>query len=268
MSSEHDASQLPPLPAYNLSLIETQRQKLEDEAFFEFRGEALGPEAMTRLVANICRTLKVRSADVVRESVRELAGQTMADNNIVRTCWRLAGNVDWLRKGVEVPPWHVQRYEEWVPVQVLAATRERRRNRWYSTYRMRVLAGTSCPLQISKSWVDAFIPILARRLGFSAPWGKHPLKSTVELVNLRFYVLCAPSLSRGSPGFEHVACGPGMIKWNRELIKQRRRIDFQCPEGFAHHCYQCPVGYMDCSAATHRETDWDALGEGPQDGVE
>lgn len=55
---------------------------------------------------------------------------------------------------------------------------------------------------------------------------------------------------------ELTGCTAGLMKWNRRIIKQRFRRDWVCPHNFDHHCYKCPVGYIDCPAATHKETSY------------
>jgi len=175
------------------------------------------------------------------------------------TCWRLAGNVDLLRAGTAVPPWNMQREKEWMPVQI-QAYQEGTNNRGApgGHFRMRVMAGTACPLQLSKFWTKRFCRYIAVKvLGYSKRSGNAPLSHISELVSLRLWVQIDPELCRpGLPGFEHVGMTAGLKKWNHELIKKRFRQGFLCPYSFDHHCYQCAIGYERCPAATHRETNY------------
>lgn len=244
------------LPSYDLNLVESYRQQLKDHAFFEFAGDVAAGESFDRLVYLITQAVPRLPEKAVRESIRNIAGEPLTEPLISQTCWRLAGNVQRLRRGLMVPPWHVQQDAEWVPVQVLSYTRERRKHRWLSQYRLRALAGTPCPCVIVKSWADSFARVVAGRLGYSPPWGKHPLRDLSELVNLRFYALVEPDqCAPGRPGFERLVCSQSMLEWNRRLIKMRRRVDFQCPRGFEHECFQCHVGYRDCEPAVRRLTE-------------
>lgn len=243
------------LPSYDLQMLETHRQKFRDSVFFEFAGDALEGADFARLMYLINRAFPGLDQKAVWESVRNLAGQQMTSALITQTCWRLAGNLHRLRTGICVPPWHLQYAPEWVPVQVVSHTRINRRNKWCTQYRLRILAGTSCPNVMIKTWADSFARVVSGRLGFSAPWGKYPLVDLAELVNLRFYAYIEPAQCQGGrPDFERIACSQSMQDWNRILIKQRRRVDFKCPQGFEHQCFECPMGYVDCEPAVRRLT--------------
>ena len=243
------------LPSFNLKRVEDYRNKLRDTAFFEFVGDTPEGDGFARLVTLVCRAIPRVKRRAINDSLRHLAGQTLTRQIVGRESWRLAGNIDRLREGQIIPPWHVQTEDEWVPVQVISHAKARRRDHSGAEYRLRVLAGTACPEIIANYWPHGFLQVLGRRLGFSAPWGHHPMVDSAELVNLRLLVCLEPSRSRGRPGFEKIACTPGLIDWNRRLIKMRRRIDFECPQGFEHQCYQCPIGYVECPAGVRRTTE-------------
>ena len=193
------------------------------------------------------------SRDVLFESVRGLAGVTLTELEATRLAWRLAGNIPRLRTGEAATPWATQREDEWVPLQITQALegRDRRDKRGYH-FTFRVLAGSSCPDTLNAFWSRAFIRMVARRIGFGAPWGRYPFHRGPELVGLRLLGEVSASRSVYRPTFHEVAAPSGLIKWNRErVLRQRLRI-IPCPLGFQHACHRCAVGYDQCVAGTHR----------------
>jgi hypothetical protein len=76
---------------------------------------------------------------------------------------------------------------------------------------------------------------------------------------MRMLILLDPEYTRdGRPGFREVRCTPSLKRWNRGIIEKRFRrqgnTQWPCPKGFDHHCFECRIGYLECEAATHRDT--------------
>lgn len=244
-------------PRYNLARVFTLRDLLANDVLTDFCGFAPSGEHFEELVDRITKTLGRVTRRVVWDSVRDVAGQLLLDDDIYRMSWRLAGNLTLLRSGTAVPPWHVQQQSEWVPVQIIAyAPSTSSRGAIGGDFALRVLAGTSCPIRIIRFFSGGFARVLATRLGYSTKRrGRYKLGSISELVGLRMWIGVEPHLCKpGKPDFEQVGCSAGLRNWNLSVIKKRFRIGWQCPHDYDHYCYQCHVGYLDCPAATHRET--------------
>lgn len=243
-------------PRYNLTRIFRLRDMLADDKLTEFCGYVPIGEHFEDLVDKICATIPRVKRLAVWDSVRDVAGTLLTDDDVFRMSWRLAGNIGLLRSGTPVPPWHVQQEKEWMPVQTLSY-REGLNNRGQlgGHFRMRVLAGTACPLRLTKFWTRRFCRFVSNKMGYSASWGDYPLGHISELVGLRLWIQIDPEQCRpGLPGFMETGVTPGLQKWNRDIVKKRFRRGWACPYNFDHYCYVCPVGYLDCPAATHKET--------------
>jgi hypothetical protein len=157
-----------------------------------------------------------------------------------------------------------------VPVQVISY--EHATTKFHKpggSFVLRVLAGTSCPWRITKFWTTRFCRHIATKMGYSRSSGDYPLSHISELVSLRLWALIDPEFCRpGEPGFTDVGFTAGPNNWNRVIIKQRFRKDWECPYAYDHRCYKCHVGYLDCPAATHKETvDAEAEDSGDWDGT-
>lgn len=195
--------------------------------------------------------------DAVFESIRYLAGHKLETLEAYRLAWRLAGNVPTLRTGKAVLPWSVQQQDEWVPLEVTRSVLSKdHRGRPGYDFVFRVLAGSPCPLKIRTFWRSGVAQYVARRIGFSAPWGKYPFTRSTQLVGLRLLGKIEAELSHGRPEFHEIACPQSLVKWNRvNVLQLRLRVaGAQCPRGWAHLCHKCAIGYDQCPAATHYRT--------------
>lgn len=202
--------------------------------------------------------------DTLYDSLLDLAGERLTKQRLFDTCWRLAGNVRRLAHRKPVPPWNRQTEMEWVPVQILGAKRKQvgRFNRGWQ-YRFQVLAGTCCPMVLTRFWSQKFCSYISRFIGFSRPPSINSSKPVVrlyrhpmELVGCRLNVLIDPTLSVTEPVFNKTGISPQHFDWNRELLKYRDRLEkgYECCRGFGRNvkCYLCPIGWAECPAGTHR----------------
>ena len=245
-----------PLPRYNLGRIEKLRKQLLNDTFIEYYGLVLDSDWWPSLARDIKRAIGGKLCPAVLEdSLRTVMGIAFTEEVARQLAWRLAGNLDRLREAEPVHPWIRQYAEEWVPVEVLEGVSGRdMRERLGATFTLQILAGSACPIVVSKFWTMRLVHYMSRRLGFSAPWGSMPMGHIIEIVKLRFFVLLTPERSRDAPGFEHLSCPSSLVKYNQHIIGMRRRLDWQCPSGYTHHCFQCAVGYDECPAGTHPTT--------------
>ncbi len=216
----------------------------------------------------MCETLPgVHHRPTVEESIAALVGTYVDEAIIAETAWRLAGNHRRLRQRKAVPKWHVQKFHEWVPAQVISCRRTRHpRAGMGATVTFRILAGTPAGLGVSKWWSFARCRMHARDFGFSrppSPKAVHPPKfvysAPEQLVSMRCYLLVTPKASGNEPGFEYAGFPASVKPWNSELIKCRLRTlpQYRCPQGHPQSfpCHKCPIGYINCKPGTHK-SDW------------
>lgn len=190
-------------------------------------------------------------------SCRVLGGQTLNTHELFDFCWLLAGNLARLRRGEAVYAWEYQAEPELMPAQVLSHRFTRTKfGKPAGEYTMRILAGSACPMVVTKLWTTKFVSYLARKVfGFSPPWGNYPYHTQAELVRLRLMVEVDQEFCyNGEPGFGRVDCASGLITWNRKVMVMRDHAKTPCPFEFTHNCVQCPIGYDRCKAAVHPKT--------------
>lgn len=243
-------------PRYNLARIFNLRDTLTDQHLTEFGGFTPTGAHFEELVDKICAAIPRVKRQAVWDSIRGVAGTLLTDDAIFRMAWRLSGNVGLLRSGTSVPPWHIQQAREWMPAQIMAYQPGTNKfGRPGGRFSLLVLAGTACPMRLTKFWSNAFARFISNKMGYSAGWGNYPFGHVSELVSLRLWLQIDPEFcGLGEPGFKNAGCMGALKKWNRDIVKKRFRQGWLCPRGFDHYCYQCPVGYDDCPAATHKET--------------
>lgn len=278
-----DPAALPRPAVFAIEEILRQRNELREVLEFEFVDRKLVGAEFDRLV-DFCHTLlrlKPHALPAVFDSVRYLVGHYGNKTALWEVAWRLAGNRDRLQLRTAVPPWQVQTFREWVPVQVIGCTRQPARRRYHpgglAILTFRILAGTSCPKVITKAFTFKQCRLLARYLGFSKMpsrrsrlTARYPYRQPEQLVNLRYLVLVDPALCRETPDFRiplvqqsagYIRPDPRVVtaacrEHNKEQMRLRARIDpgYGCPQRYplSLPCVHCHVGYLECPAGTHR----------------
>lgn len=207
------------------------------------------------------------SYDALFESLRYLAGQVLTEQEATAAAWRLAGNVELLKAGTAVPPWSIQRADEWVPLQILKIRKGLNAKRQHGNFvTLKVLAGTPAGLLINTFWGIPITRHVARTIGFSQSFGLFPFYAADDLVGLRLYGKVEAERSRSRPEFHEIGCPDSMINWNRDhVLRIRLRVKgVKCPQEYTHPCRQCAIGADQCIAATHPMTY--VLGDCPKCG--
>lgn len=252
---------------YSLNRILALRNKLFELVMESFLDQTPVGEDFYRLVALFRRVLPSSVVlTSLEDSLQHLAGQLLTRDLIRETCWRMAGNIPQLAREIAVPPWHTQPIPEWVPIQIERSRRQKNNAGLIgSQFYGRIMAGTSCPLLVTHFWTIRYCRYLARDFGFSrnaSPMAttlpKYLFTASEQFVLLRFLARISPKLSnrRDGPIFDAVAMPSDCLKWNKEQLKYRFRVDdgYACPmrypDDFA--CHLCPHGYRTtCRASTH-----------------
>lgn len=234
----------------------------------EFEGRTPIADQFARLVQIVYEAMPGKIPwPTLEASLMHLAGARVTRELIEQTAWRLAGNVKRLQQHRVVPPWHIQKLEEWVPLQVLSCRYKRMGKKIGAIFSFRIMAGTSCPLAVWKWWSLRQCAYFAPYFGFSKPGRynartppKYPYTHPAQLVTLRLYGMIDPELCEQEPAFSLIAWPPTVAEWNRTQIKHRFRIDegYTCPKGYhaTFECHRCPIGYLKCRAGTHRK-NWE-----------
>ena len=245
------------LPRYNINSILRMRGCLLDEVFRPFFDCAIVGGSFRSLVAAVSRRMKAQP-DVIFSSLTNLLGCKLTEQTAKDTAWRLAGNRTRLQRGLAVPPWNVQKYAEWVPVEIRSWEAARKRGKYGGNYVFVILAGTSCSLKIRVFWSSAVSQYVSRMVGYTSNKRSYPIHHPSELVRMRLLSLIEPRLSFDFPSFWKVTAASYLNRHNLRIIQLRRRragkYIISCPSGFSWPCYQCPAGYNDCYAAVHENT--------------
>lgn len=258
MKMLHKGRGLPNLQPYVLRDVFHARDRVV-AVMEEYLDVLLDGESLRELAAGVAEKLPGKiPEEVVFDSIRHLGGTKLTNRRLRIESWRLAGNNRLLRNGKPVLPWSRQQRREWVPAQVVDSRLLRtKRNKVGAVFKLRILAGTSATLLTEVFWTMRFARFLSTHIGFSPPWGKLELARLEQIVGLRLYLLIEPGCSEGDspkPKFEHVTSTGATTKYNKQILSNRARIGFRCPQGYKHQCYDCHVGYHDCPLATHPRT--------------
>jgi hypothetical protein len=236
-----------------LSQLETG---LVDDDFIEYAVEA----TLSAL------SLSPLSAKAVYNSLIHLRGRRVEQPFLFREAWRLAGNRHRLRSTAAVPPWRGAKYAEWCPLQIKSAEPARVNERPGWAFVGTFLAGSPAGERIKFQWSRRYCHYIALELGFSRrrQEGRTVFEAGEQLVLFRFEVRVDPAFSYDDrPGFRLIRVPSSALKYNRELLKLRRRdsVETLCPYGFRASlpCHRCRIGYDRCDSGTRPVTPTDVL---------
>ena len=247
---------------YNLARIASLRNLLISAWRHELRDKQLTGPVFDRCLA-IAKIVLPADIEltVLETSLSTTAGEVFTNKLIAQTACRLAGNLPRLRERYPALPWTTQRFNEWVPVQITAVRFQRggKRREPGIVLTAWVMAGTPCPLSSEKWWSLKQCRLYSSNLGFAAPW-RNPaftLRDPRQFVNLRMEVLFEPEKCKDRLWFEYAEVPSAMVKWNKERIKYRARLEpkYACPHNKpdSQLCHFCEIGYERCPAAVHRK---------------
>lgn len=198
--------------------------------------------------------------EILEESLTPLLGTAPTKEVWKETAHRLAGNSVRLRNHRVVLPWSLQRFDEWVPVQIMGLRYARGgRGKMGVQFTLKIMAGTPCPKIFFQFWSFKKCRYLSSKFGFQRFRGKEPPKHFYEnpkqLVTLRFLALVDSNLSDREPYVTEIEFPPSVEDWNRRQNHRRTRLEFKCPKGYPRElkCHDCPIGYVHCPAGTHAQ---------------
>lgn len=263
------------LPNYKLDKIALLRSRLSMVGG-ELLGQQLDGESFRKLIYLVEAAMpKEVSAAVLMDSMNELPGEILTSAKWRKTAWRLAGNVDALIAGQARPVWTGQPNPEWMPMELVEATKFKKKFNGETAIRMkfRVLAGSACSHIVEKTWSLKAARFYRMEFGFSRfskptketnTRGKKrfvnfPYSDPMELVRLRVWGLFdEEGCLKGVPGFSKVRGSSMLTKYNRRILLARYKLDPPCPISATFTCWNCPVGYDKCKAGCHPRT-WQKL---------
>lgn len=265
----------PRTPRYNLEVIARLRRRLDEDVLGDSYGVVFAGADYDALVDKVMTVMPTTvKRPVVWDSLRDVAGVQLLAPVARELVWRLAGNIDRLRKGIPVPRWAGQVEAEWVPLQVMSVRLSVQKRTLTSGkvvkkpggwMRFRVLAGYPAGLEVVKFVSTALASRMSPTLGFArwdrekfqwsqVPSDKRPFRDIRDFGRLRLYGLVSPETCKDGLSFTDIRCPPGAKSWNQALLKKRKRVGFSCPFNYTHDCCVCPVGWTACPAACHAFT--------------
>ena len=233
--------------------------------FHKFVDRQLGPEdllEMSRYVRSCLRDATLDIPTLVASATSLGTLSVVTKDDIKLFAWRMAANVETLSCKTPVIPWVLQKYPEWMALQVVDYKLVRNaKGLTVSEYTFRVLSGTAAGMLVKKRLTRKACRMLARQIGFPSRRKQRSKKSVPrykefgDLVGCRLLGLFDAEHSVNTPGFWHMSCTGGMKTYNRKLLKDRtRKFAFKCPMDYTHPCNKCPIGYDQCPVATHPRT--------------
>ena len=155
--------------SYSISKVTKLRDLLYDKVGVDYAGLTMEGQTFVGMVDTLKAWLpQAVSYDALFESCRSIVGEAAGKQNLYELSWRLAGNVELLKRGKIVPIYNFQTYDEWVPVQIVQChpIRNRYDDRGY-LFKFRILAGTPSGTVFEKFWSLRYCKFMSRQLGFS-----------------------------------------------------------------------------------------------------
>ncbi len=244
------------VPKFNLYRVAELRKKLYRRVFADRFDEVICSEVLNSSTRDVLKSVPGAKRDAVYETLRVYAGEVLTAKLGVSLCWLIAGNADKLKSGIPVRVWNSQTTDEWMPMKVVSVQLARPYKDILIECAFKILAGSASELTIVRYLSRAAVKYVARKIGFSPPYGLYPYHNPEELTGLRLIGKFEPQWVRDSlPSFREVYCPSSMAQRNRaEYLCVRSRKVAQCPSEFNHACAKCAYGTDRCKYAVHPAT--------------
>jgi hypothetical protein len=239
-----------------------------EEVTRRYLGDTLDNTVLAGLLAGLKAVglTSVRRSTIER-SMPDLLGRKLGETEAVQLTYRLAGNIERLRKDTPVPPWQFQVVDEVVSVQVLQLVRaaSKRRKAGFSA-KLLVLTGYPAGKMVENFWSYELCRYVSTRVfGFSSRRGARPYERPEDLVRLYTGLEIDAKKSDDAPRYGRFVKRNELVEINQKRISARLdknsdQAPYPCPIEFPGSCAICPVGYRPspekrhCPLATHPET--------------
>jgi len=243
------------IPKFNLTRIRNIRHKVFSRVFAGRIDEVMDAEMLIFSVRDMKATIPVATRDAIMETLRVYIGEVLTEELCVRISWQVAGNVALLKAGIPVRSWAGQSVGEWMPLQLLKLKPVLHFGKIKYECSFKILAGSACPMTITRHMSQAALKYVARVIGFSRASGKFPYKHVMDLTGIRLLGHFTPELVRDrQPSFREISCPSVIVKWNRDNYISVRTRKLPCPQQFNHDCVRCAYGTDRCRYAIHPTT--------------
>lgn len=247
-----------PTKAFNINSIDNYINDGLAQLRKHYETEPVGEE-FEKYVADMTKIFNGVSVNTVFLSIMSSVSKLITRENIIRTIWRLAGNLDKLKADIPVHEWLYQTELEWVPIFIYRVNKGKNYNNKTGFFvEYRVIAGSPAGLKFTTFFSMPYVRFLAKSLGYkSSRRYDFRLHDGKELTGMYLYILLDPKLSKeNKPGFYHFYVPASYKKLNLEKIKFRRRI-VKCPMDYSLSempCHLCPMGYDSCLGGCRPKT--------------
>ena len=220
------------------------------------------------------RAEKPSAWDYFHECLRGFAGVKLTGETLLHICWRFAGNKKQIYKG-HIKPWSGQFEYEWAPAVIVRARLSRGGKKGRELghdMTFRIMGGTPAGMLVRQWWSNRkcyFMAFYKDEKGYGFGFTKvrsnkstaaatvYPYTDARLFVTLRCILLMDPELSDSEPVFSKIVATSATTQYNRQQHRRRARREpqYACPRKFPLKvsCASCPVGYVECPAAVHRE---------------
>ncbi len=208
----------------------------------------------------------------VADSVKDVVNEELQDHKLTELAWRLAGNIEKLKRHEPVQPWNGQFEQEWLPAEIVCVTPGRVAGERKALFTFQILGGSYCPGVLSKYWSRKqsgyFATYVNAATGLGMGFGRNKTNRRGEQLGRRlyydprqFYGLRCFLLVDEAPGNEEpriveLGSSGSFMSYNQKLLKGRDRLQSPCVKGMptSQECFLCPVGRDVCHLATHEKS--------------
>lgn len=266
-------NELPPVPNLSIKKVLDRRDKLTG-ALTGYLGHKLTEGQYESFKHTLIEALPQGiPVTAIENSIKNLAGKTLSDKDLLNFCWRIAANMDSLWNSQPVLEWVYQKDFEWVPVEIAEIYVVKFNGKIKNQLIFQSLAGSIAPKTLIQYWSFEKTSYLAtfrddknNGFGFSRSrlnkrgdqTGRNLFLDYRQYGGLRCFLLIDPYKSKiqNAPVAIEVGHNGATTSYNTNLIVKRNRLINPCLKGYGHdiECFHCPYGSDKCEIATHPRT--------------
>jgi len=250
-------------PTLKLAALEKRRTQITD-VLKNYQDVALTGTPLNLAVSELAkivspagpggkRAVEKKTVLAVKETViAAVSGRPLSEALSRELTFRLAGNVEALCAGVYAPQWQYQTCPEWVAAVVAEANECRTVSGKYgANLSFLVINGGPAGATFQQFLSEHALHILGFSCGVRARYADSKLYAK-DFVQMKVFGRLAVGESLKFTSF---AVKGALVKGNKRLNAARDPETRVCPQGHRTvYCRNCPVGYVDCGLAVHRET--------------
>ncbi len=241
--------ELPPLPYFRLTDVQFTTATLT-RAFREYRDQRVTPALALRMAIDAGKALDGVPEVNLHQTFIQYTGQVVDERLEGILAAQMAAREGELSRA-PIVAYDRPTKPEWVAMEVVSVTPAVwRENEAGTIMGFKAMSGHPAGHLLKRKFPNPWLNFFAYQVGFSRriEFDLDPR----HFLGLMLWGYLVPVVDSPEIKFDDWDLSSAFKKHNLRVIRLRTRLDYEladCPNGFDHHCFECPVGRDECPAS-------------------